>query len=166
MLSSCFSSDFLHSPIFGLGRCPWPGIRFLSWLPPRPCKERALWPWTLLVVVYVIIFIFNHWSKMEQVCLIQSVKSNWKKERGICCEHSCAGERRNCCDAQLENCVALRFAVRATVNNVLNSWYVIPSFFSSLLWLGPTFCSGHCNHCRHWRMVASVAPLWRRRLDS
>ena len=50
--------------------------------------------------------------KMEQVCLIQSVKSNWKKERHICCENSCAGERRDCCNSQLKNCVALR---RATV---------------------------------------------------
>ena len=90
VLSSCFSSDCLHSPIFGLGRCPWPGVRFLSWLPPRPNEERPLRPWTLLVVVYDIIFIFYHWSKMEQVCLIQSVKSDWEKEREICCEHSCA----------------------------------------------------------------------------
>ena len=106
------SPQISYSPIFGLGRCPWPGVRFLSWLPPRPNEERPLRPWTLLVLVYVIIFIFYHWSKMEQVCLIQSVKSDWEKERHICCENSCAGERRDCCNSQLKNCVALR---RATV---------------------------------------------------
>ena len=150
------SSDW--AVVLGLASGSCPGCHHVL-MRKGPCGLGPCWWWFMSSSLFSITGL-----KMEQVCLIQSVKSNWKKERGICCEHSCAGERRDCCDAQQENCVALSLC--CACHSVLNSWYAIPSFFSSLLWLSRTFGSGHCDHCRHWWTVTSVAPLWRRRLDS